>query len=101
MKKIAEIDNKVLPNADLVIFFEVNRENWIELLKLRNRGTDHDEKFMKNFETQKFLLEATQKFCQEKGVELIIFPQNNSSVQDSALKLKNLLEGKLTEKVKK
>ena len=101
MKKIAEIDNKVLPNADLVIFFEVNREDWVELLKIRNRGTDHDEEFMKNFETQKFLLEATKKFCEEKGVELIVFPQDNSSVQDSALKLKSLLEGKLTEKVKK
>jgi hypothetical protein len=70
-------------------------------LKIRNRGTDHDEEFMKNFETQKFLLEATKKFCEEKGVELIVFPQDNSSVQDSALKLKSLLEGKLTEKVKK
>ncbi|MEG7978674.1 MAG: hypothetical protein NY202_01890 [Mollicutes bacterium UO1] len=56
---------------------------------------------MKNFETQKFLLEATQKFCQEKGVELIIFPQDSSAVQHSALELKNLLADKIIEKVKK
>jgi hypothetical protein len=53
---------------------------------------------MKNFETQKFLWEAVQKYCEEKGVELIIFPQDNSPVHDSALKLKNLLEEKLTKK---
>ena len=99
MKKIAEIDNKVLPEANIIIFFEVNRDNWLENLKARGRDTDHDEVFTKNFETQKFLLEATRKYCEEKGVELIIFQQGNSSPRDSALKIKNLLGEKL-EKVK-
>ena len=53
---------------------------------------------MKNFETQKFLREAVQKYCEGKGVELIIFPQNNSPVHDSALKIKSLLEEKLVKK---
>jgi hypothetical protein len=55
---------------------------------------DHDEDFRKNFETQKFLLEATQRLCAEKGIELIIFQQDNSAVQDSALKLKKILTEK-------
>jgi hypothetical protein len=54
---------------------------------------------MKNFETQKFLREAVQKYCEEKGVELIVFPQNNSPLHESARQLKNLLEEKkLTKK---
>jgi thymidylate kinase len=101
MKQIAEIDKDVLPDADIAVFFEINYDDWLELLKARSRPTDHDEDFMKNFETQKFLLEATKKLCQEKGIELIIFQQDSSSVQDSALKLKSLLEDKLAQKVKK
>ena len=98
MKQIAEIDKDVLPDADVAVFFEINHDDWLELLKARNRSTDHDEDFMKNFETQKFLLEATKKLCEEKGIELIIFKQDNSSVQETALKLKNLLGDKLTKK---
>jgi hypothetical protein len=40
------------------------------------------------------LREAAEKLCAEKGIELIIFPQDNSSVQDSALKLKEILTEK-------
>ncbi|CAG8773777.1 3836_t:CDS:1, partial [Ambispora leptoticha] len=45
----------------------------------RNRPTDNDEEFLKNFETQKFLLEATKKLCEEKNIELIIFPRGTAS----------------------
>jgi len=99
MKQIAEIDKDVLPDADIIIFFEVdNKEIWLNFLKERGRSTDNDEEFLKNFETQRFLLEATKKMCEEKGIELIIFPRGTSSVEDSALKLKNLLDDKLAKK---
>ena len=96
MKEIAAIDKDVLPDADVVIFFEVsNKENWLNSLKERGRSTDNDEEFLKNFETQKFLLEATKKLCEEKDIELIIFPRGTSSVEDSAQSLKKILEEKL------
>ena len=95
MKEIASIDKDVLPDANIIIFFEMDKENWIDFLKNRNRPTDNDEEFLKNFETQKFLLEATKKLCEEKGIELIIFPRGASSIEDSALKLKKLLDDKL------
>ena len=95
MKQIAEIDKDVLPNADIIIFFEVDKENWLNFLKSRNRLTDNDKEFLKNFETQKFLLEATKRLCEEKGIELIIFPRDASSIEESVLKLKNLLDDKL------
>src|SRR5687767_9862506 len=95
MKEIASIDKDVLPDANIIIFFEMDKENWIDFLKNRNRPTDNDEEFLKNFETQKFLLEATKKLCEEKGIELIIFPRGDSSIEDSALKLKKLLDDKL------
>jgi len=98
MKEIATIDKDVLPDADIIIFFEVNKENWINFLKSRNRPTDNDEEFLKNFETQKFLLEATKKLCEEKGIELITFSRGTASVEDSASKLKNLLDDKLAKK---
>ena len=98
MKQIAEIDKDVLPDADIIIFFEVAHDEWVEFLKLRNRETDHDKDFMKNFETQKFLLEATKKLCEEKGIELIIFRRHGSSLQESVEGLKKLLENKINQK---
>jgi adenylate kinase family enzyme len=98
MKEIAAIDKDVLPDADLIIFFEVEKENWLKFLKSRNRIADNEEEFLKNFETQKFLLEATKKLCEEKGIELIIFQQGNFSLEDSVKKLKEILDKKLEKK---
>lgn len=95
MKKIAKIDKEVLPDADVIIFFEIDKDNWLNFLKNRNRSTDNEEEFLKNFETQKFLLEATKKLCEEKGIKLIIFPHCASSVKDSAARIKSLLEEKI------
>ncbi|CAI2167663.1 18435_t:CDS:1 [Funneliformis geosporum] len=98
MKQIAEIDKDVLPDADIAVFFEVDKGSWLNALKSRNRSTDNDEEFLKNFETQKFLLEATKKLCEEKGIQLIVFPRDNSSPEDSAASLKNHLEEKIVKK---
>jgi len=98
MKQIAEIDKDILPDADIIIFFEVDKENWLNFLKSRNRLTDNDEEFLKNFETQKFLLEATKKLCEEKDIELIILPRGASSVEESAGRIKKLLEEKVKKK---
>jgi len=96
MKEIAAIDKDILPNADIIIFFEVNnKEIWLNFLKVMGRPTDNDEEFLKNFETQRFLLEATKKLCEEKGIELIIFPRGTISVEDAALSMKKILEEKL------
>jgi adenylate kinase family enzyme len=96
MKEIAAIDKDILPDADIVIFFEVNnKEDWLSSLKERGRSTDNDEEFLKNFETQKFLLEASKKLCEEKNIELILFPRSTASIEDSVLSLKKILEEKL------
>jgi adenylate kinase family enzyme len=98
MKEIAAIDKDVLPDADLIIFFEVEKENWLKFLKARNRIADNEEGFLKNFETQKFLFEATKKLCEERNIELITFQQGNLSIEESIKELKKILEEKLAEK---
>ena len=98
MKEIAAIDKDVLPDADLIIFFEVEKENWLKFLKARNRIADNEEEFLKNFETQKFLLEATKKLCEERNIELITFQQGTLSIEESIKELKKILEEKLAEK---
>jgi len=100
MKQIAEIDKDVLPDADILVFFEVNKKDWLSFLKTRNRATDNEEKFLKNFEAQKFLLEAAEKLCEERKIDLIIFKQGNSSPEESAKKLQKILEERI-EKLKK
>lgn len=98
MKDIALIDRDALPDADIIIFFEINKNDWLNLLKSRNRVVDSDEEFLKNFETQKFLLEATKKLCDERDINLIIFQQDDSSLKDSAKKLKEILAKELEKK---
>ena len=87
---------KVYSTACATTWFKVSMNKKPTVEEFRTKVVD----FMKNFETQKFLLEATKKLCEEKGIELIIFQQDSSSVQDTALKLKGLLEDKLAQKVK-
>lgn len=97
MKEIAAIDNDVLPNANLIIFFKIEKQNWLKFLKNRNRVADNEEEFLKNFETQNFLWDATKKLCEEKGIELITFCQGDYSLGESVKKLKEIIENKLTE----
>ena len=95
LKKIAEIDKNTLPEADVMIFLEISCDDWLENLKTRGRDTDRDEDFAKNFETQKFLLEAAQKYCEERGIQLIIFRQERRSFHEAILKLKEILKNEI------
>jgi len=101
MKEIATIDKDVLPDADIIVFFEIDKESWLKLLRSRNRIADNEEVFLRNFETQKFLLDATKKLCEERGIELIMFQQKELSIVDSSQKIKKILEEKIAEIDKK
>jgi hypothetical protein len=91
LQEMAKIDKDKLPDADIVVFLNVDYLNWIKFLKSRNREMDKYEDFLSSFNTQKLFLEATQKLCEEKSIELIIFQQRNT-VRESALELINLFE---------
>ena len=96
MKELACLDREKLPNADLAIFLTIDLHNWLRNLERRRGQFDRDINSHQSFpECQNILRSATEKLCTEKGIELVVFQQDNSSVQNLALKLKKMLAERL------
>jgi hypothetical protein len=47
MKRTAKIYKDVLPDADVVVFFEISKKNWLDFLETCHRQTDRDENLRK------------------------------------------------------
>ena len=67
MKQIAEIDKDVLPDADIIIFFEVDKENWLNFLRNRNRSTDNDKEFLKTLKPKNFSWKPPKNYARKKA----------------------------------
>lgn len=92
-KKIAQIDYKILPEADIIVALKITEEVWRTFLKERNRKRDSDETFLKEyFQSQKAILKAGQKYCKEFHKTYIEINQYISSPQEIALKIQERLK---------
>lgn len=85
--KIAATDWEILPNADYVVVFIVRYQDWITMLKKRDRAFDTMADVNLSYESQEKLLEIADKLEKEKGIKKIIFEQSLSSPYLSAVKL--------------
>ena len=92
LKVIADKDYELLPNLDILVYFDVDFDTWTEFLKLRNRNLDNEELFKKSFDTQRFFTEAAEQYCQESGCKLVRARQKLSSPQAIAQELLPELE---------
>lgn len=93
VKSMAKQDYASLPNADIVIYFRVTEKIWNTFYQNRNRDMDHEELFRKQcFSLQLPMLQACQKYADDYKKKLLIFDQENTSPDESAKKLKILLE---------
>lgn len=91
---MARRDWEMLPNADVIIFFELSFDLWKDFLARRNGWLDTDPEFLKSFATQELFLGACQKLASEKNVTLIRIKQEWSSPKDIAIKVRNVLREK-------
>ncbi len=95
---ITQLDYSTLPDADCIISFELTYETWLRFLSRRNRKLlDNDTLFLNSFKTQEYFIEAAKQYCEEqvsKGnpCQFIRFQQEFSSLEDSAMRLLNLLK---------
>lgn len=79
------------PNADVVIFFDINFDIWTEFRKMRNRKLDQDEAFLASYPTQLLFKEAVRRYCEESGAKLILYTQTISTPQTAAKEIASLL----------
>lgn len=60
-REMAKLDWQQLPNADLLIVFKVQKNDWEYFLKKRNRHLDRESAFVQSFKTQQLFLQAAKK----------------------------------------
>jgi len=92
---IAKKDYEHLPNADILVFFTLDENTWMQFLKKRNRHLDHNVDFTKSFILQNSYLEAAKKYCKDFDKQLIVHEQRLVSpaiaAAEVAVKIKKLL----------
>lgn len=87
---VTDTDTKYLPNADCMIFLDIDIETWQQFLKLRNRDRDNISGFRESFYLyKKYIEDAVIKLSKEQGVKLIKFSPNSDDVKIQAYRIKN------------
>jgi hypothetical protein len=94
---LADLDYELLPDADILIFFEVAAENYDLMLKRRGRVLDRDAKLHEKADTQRYFLDAAVSYVEaRKGQTKLIRYQNSySSPEESAESLLLILKESL------
>lgn len=88
---VAELDWRCLPNANVVVFFQLDRDTWLQFIDGRGRELDQQEAFRSSFSTQDYLHESAKKFCDEFGARLVVFTQKTSTPHAAATELLGML----------
>jgi hypothetical protein len=92
--ELARIDRTMLPDADCLVFFEVEKEDWRTMLRTRHNEYDRAPGFEDIHALQPRLLDVADRYCREQKVPLVRFLNKRSSVEEAA----NVLYGMLKEK---
>ncbi len=89
--RMASLDRKQLPEADVVVHFEIGREVWDDFRNRRGRALDNDPSFASSFFTQEHYKDASTKYCAETGARLVQYRQSVSTPRRAAEELSELL----------
>lgn len=93
MRMVAKKDHDLLPKADCMVFFQVDRETWGKFLDLRRRELDQDQVFLENcFNAQESFLKVAKQYCQDTGTLLVVVDQVYDSPGNAAVLLRQTLD---------
>lgn len=78
---------------DVLVLFEVDKDTWLQFLKIRNRAMDDNVEQIETYDAQQALMaHAAQSYAEKHNIPFIKFKSNFGSPEQSALLLKqNLL----------
>jgi hypothetical protein len=86
-REMAQLDLEHLPDADVIVFFEIEEDAWRSFLTQRGRDQDQYERALGGFETQEYMRQAVNEYCEVKSCQLLTFSQKRSSPRDAAQEL--------------
>lgn len=93
--RMAKLDYENLPNADIVICFNISQDVWNTFLKRRNRNMDNELKFRNQcFSLQEPIINACKQYEFEYKKKVIFIEQEESSPVTMAKRIKEILEAK-------
>lgn len=87
VKKLMEADWNHLPNADVLVNFSIEKNDWLELIRGRGRSFDRLNGVEGCFGLQELFHRAAIKLSEEFGIKTINFKQEISSPEEAAQKL--------------
>ncbi len=91
VKHMALVDNRSLPNADIIILFTATFASWEQCILSRKRQLDVERVFPGAFPFQDHLLRAAQLESESSGSRFLIFENQFGSIEHSVKQLDALL----------
>lgn len=91
VKQMMALDVAKLPDADCIVCFIIDKQDWLELLKVRGRHLDSEFAIESTFATQQHYIEAAKQLAKTRGIRCIEFKQTVSCVEKAADSLYDLL----------
>jgi hypothetical protein len=85
--RMAELDWKLLPKADVLVFLSLGEAVWKVFMSRRGREFDRDAKLSNHFAMQGLMEEACRKAESEHGTRLLIISQEDSTPDDTAARI--------------
>lgn len=89
---ILDKDTQLLPNADVIVYFDISYNTWIKFLQLRGRVGDKNKEFLESYSNHIDIKNAVYKIAKKYNIKVIIFHQKFSNPKVQARKLKKILE---------
>lgn len=86
-RALARLDLEHLPDADVVVFFEIDEEAWRSFLSGRGRDEDQHGWLLRSFGIQEDMRTAATRYCEAGGRKLLTFRQKRSSPRAAAAEL--------------
>jgi deoxyadenosine/deoxycytidine kinase len=81
--KIAQLDYSLLPLPDILIFFDLEFEEWMKLVSKRDRGLESEWFNRDFFQMQSYLKEAVEDLRYKHGCNVIMYKPTIDDLQAS------------------
>jgi deoxyadenosine/deoxycytidine kinase len=90
-QKVADLDWRRLPLADVLVVLTVDEHTWLKFLGARGRKLDETLTIDKTYGTQEYFRSAALKLEAETDIKVVEFRQEYSSPDDAARRLSTVL----------
>lgn len=82
-EEVLRLDSQILPNPDMIVLIDVSYEDWVAMLKTRNREKDFIEGFQESYALARdYLFNAIQAFASDNKIPVLFFQQKHGIVDE-------------------